>query len=238
MNGHMTESMGKIARRVKGVKQAKPAVGTGAVATVGLVIPALSIHTMQIRIVGDSPLVTHAWSEKAKAMMLGKQMKQPKMAKEAKDPEEDFCNSLYWISPKPKGKLSRDSVKGGTFGVPVVAFKSAAVSACSSVDGITKVQARGAFHINGELTTILDPHTGKPAIPEMSEDMVRIAMGTADIRYRGKFDRWAVELSIRYNPSVLTPDQIANLFNVAGFACGVCEHRPECNGSWGMFHVE
>lgn len=60
MNGHATESMGTVARRVKGLKEAKPAVGAGAQATVGLVIPALNIHTMQIRIVGDSPLVTHA----------------------------------------------------------------------------------------------------------------------------------------------------------------------------------
>ncbi len=212
----------------------KPAAADG----VAVQIPALNIKTMVLRLVGDSPLVTHAWSDKAKRMMLDKQMKVAKMAKEAKSPEDDFCNSLYWISKKPTGAMNRDSVKGGTFGVPVVAFKSAAVSACSSVDGITKVLARGAFHIDGEFTTILDPKSGKPAVPEMDESMVRIGMGTADIRYRGKFDQWAVELKIRYNPSVLTPDQIANLFNVAGFACGVCEHRPECNGSWGMFHVE
>ena len=31
--------------------------------------------TAKIRIIGDSPLIVHAWSEKAKRMMLEKQMK-------------------------------------------------------------------------------------------------------------------------------------------------------------------
>jgi len=72
----------------------------------------------------------------------------------------------------------------------------------------------------------------------MREDMVRIAMGTADIRYRGEFKQWKVRLLVRYNASVLSPAQIYNLFNLAGFGVGVGEGRPEKNGSWGMFHVE
>lgn len=33
-------------------------------------------------------------------------------------------------------------------------------------------------------------------------------------------------------------EQIVNLFNVAGFACGVGEWRPSKDGSFGTFHVE
>ena len=40
-----------------------------------IVIPEIELRVMKIKIIGDSPLITHKWSEKAKRMMLEKQMK-------------------------------------------------------------------------------------------------------------------------------------------------------------------
>lgn len=182
-----------------------------------VVIPAMAVSVTKIKLVGDSPLICHAWSSKAKKEMLDKQMKKAKSAKEAKDPQRDFEESLY-------------KHPDGGYGFPVVAFKSAAVDACSHVSEITKVEARGAFHISGELAQI----KGQPT---MREDMVRIGMGTADIRFRGEFKKWETELTIRYNENVLSLEQIVNLFNTAGFAIGVGEWRPQKDGSYGMFHV-
>lgn len=178
----------------------------------------MKIQIAQIRLVGDSPLICHAWSSKAKKEMLDKQMKKAKGAKDAKDPERDFQESLYHLEE-------------GGYGFPVVAFKSAAVDACSHVAEITKVSARGAFHIIGEMAKI----DGKPT---MREDMVRIGMGTADIRFRGEFKKWSTDLTVRFNGNVLSLEQIVNLFNTAGFAIGVGEWRPQKDGSFGMFHVE
>lgn len=192
-------------------------------------IPSLDIRLVEIKLVGDSPLICHAWSTKAKQEMLGKQMKKAKMAKEAKDPFRDYCESLHWVSPMPDNPKQSD-VDKAEFGFPVVAFKSAAVDACSHVDGMTKVLARGAFHIIGEMA-VIDGH------PVMREDMVRIGMGTADIRYRGEFQKWSTKLTVRYNTSVISTEQIVNLFNVAGFAIGVGEWRPQRSGSCGMFHI-
>ena len=172
---------------------------------------------MRVRLIGDAPLICHAWSHKAKEEMLHKQMKKAKQAKAAKDPEQDFRDSLY------------EHPEGG-YGFPAVAFKAAAVDACSHVDGITKVEARGAFHINGDLVKI-------NGTPTMREDMVRIGMGTADIRYRGQFDPWSVDIELRYNAGVLSAEQIIHLFNVAGFGIGVGEWRPQRDGSFGLFHV-
>jgi len=182
-----------------------------------ITIPAIDIQTMQIALVGDSPLIVHAWSDKAKRMMLDKQMKKAKPVKEAKDPEEQYRDSLY--------------VVGDGYGFPAVAFKSAAVSACRFVSNIKMTEARGAFHIVGDMVAI----TGEPT---MREDMVRIGMGVADIRYRGEFRAWSCQLTIRFNTSVLSPEQIVNLFNQAGFGVGIGEWRPERDGSFGMFHVD
>jgi hypothetical protein len=189
----------------------------------------LDIRTVEIRLVGDSPLICHAWSDKAKKLMLDKQMKKAKSGKEAKDPWRDFCDSMYWLTERPESP-DADDITTARFGFPVVAFKAAAVGACRFVDGVKMTEARGAFHIIGEMTEI-------EGTPEIREDMVRVGMGTADIRYRGEFKEWATTLTVRYNGTALSTEQIVNLFNTAGFGVGVGEWRPEKNGSYGMFHV-
>lgn len=180
-------------------------------------VPRINVRRLQVTLVGDSPLISHKWSEKAKKEMLDKQMKVAKTAKAAKDPERDYRESLY-------------EIPDGGYGFPCVAFKAAAVSACRFADGIKMTEARGAFHVVGELA----PIEGEP---EPREDMVRVGMGTADIRYRGQFPTWRTTLNIDYNADVLSPEQILNLFRLAGFGVGVGEWRPEKDGSYGRFHV-
>lgn len=183
-----------------------------------MVLPKLDVRFIKIKLVGDAPLICHAWSAKAKKEMLDKQMGIASAGKEPKDPDRDFKESLYPLTD-------------GGYGFPAVAFKNAAVTACTSLGkSITKVAARQAFHVMGEMVEI-------KGTPTMREDMVRIGMGTADIRFRGEFKEWACEVTVRYNARVLTDEQIVNLFNVAGFAVGVGEWRPERDGQYGLFHV-
>jgi len=200
---------------------------------VGIELPPLDIRLMEVTVIGDSPLIVHAWSEKAKREMLDKQMKKAKQAKEAKDPRADFEASLYRL--------------GDGFGFPSIGFKAAAVTACTSVAGITKIAARQAFHILGEDIDVNGAFEGTKArvnlvrieggSPSMREDMVRVGMGTADLRYRGEFADWHAKLLVRFNANVLSEAQILNIINVAGFAVGVGEWRPEKDGMNGMFHV-
>lgn len=192
--------------------------GTADTETKSVEVPRIKISRMNITLIGDSPLICHAWSEKAKKQILDKQMKKARGAREAKNPEQDFKDSLY---PLPGGK---------GFGFPCVAFKAAAVGACRFAEGIKMTEARGAFHVDGEFATLV----GKPT---MREDMVRVGMGVADIRYRGEFRTWRTVLTVSYNPDALSDEQIINLFNIAGFGIGVGEWRPEKDGSYGRFHV-
>jgi hypothetical protein len=194
-----------------------------------VVIPRMQIKELDIVLVGDSPLVVHAWSTKAKQMMLDKQMKRAVPKKDAKDPEQDYIDSLYWVSERP-AKPTLADVKKAKLGFPTIAFKGAAIDACSHVEGMTKVMARGTFHIPGQLATIL-------GTPSPREDMVRVGMGTADIRYRAEFWPWRVALRLRYSASVISAEQLVNLFEIAGFAIGVGEGRPQRDGQNGLFHV-
>ena len=55
----------------------------------------IQIRKATIHIVGDTPLIMHAWSEKAKREMLEKQMKVTKTkAKDAKNPVVDLIRSM------------------------------------------------------------------------------------------------------------------------------------------------
>jgi hypothetical protein len=178
----------------------------------------INIQLAQIDLVGDSPLIVHAWSAKAKKEMLDKQMKKAKGAKQSKDPNRDYEEAFY-------------RMLDGTPGFPAIAFKASAVSAAGRfVDGMKMTEVRGSFHIPCDLV----PIQGEP---NMREDMVRVGMGTADIRYRPEFKTWRVSLPIRYNADAISLEQIINLFNHAGFGVGVGEWRPEKDGNNGMFHV-
>lgn len=181
------------------------------------IIP-IKIKDLTLRLVGDSPLIVHAWSDKAKKEMRDKQMKKAKGPRPAKDPEAEYEGAFYRL---PDGRPA----------FPTIAFKAAAVAAAIRfTEGLKGTEVRGAFHIDGELV----PIEGEPV---MREDMVRVQT-TTDIRYRPEFKTWSVNLLIRYNADKISPDQIANLFNAAGFGVGVGEWRPEKTGSNGMFHVE
>ena len=177
-----------------------------------------NVLKLTVKIVGDSPLITNKWSDKAKKEILDKQMGKAHKKRAAKDPEADFERSIY------------RTTKG--CGFPAIAIKCAMVDACSQLGkSITKVMTRGAFHIEGELIEI----KGKPV---MREDMVRVGMGVADIRYRAMFDPWSAMVTFRYNADVFSAEQITNLLNLAGFAVGIGEWRPQRNGQMGLFHVE
>src|SRR3546814_16007620 len=102
-------------------------------------LPPLKIETVQFLLVGDSPLIVHAWSEKAKKMMLDKQMKKATKAKEAKDPQADY-EACFYRTPT------------GDYGFPTIGLKDAMVGACRFVD-ITMTEERGAFHIEGQMLT-------------------------------------------------------------------------------------
>ena len=199
-------------------------------------IPAINIQYAMISIVGDSPLIVHKWSEKAKKEILDKQMKKAKTkGHDAKDPVRDFIDSLYWLDGEPEEKTEEGFAKaiqnGARFGFPSVAFKASAVAA-GYRSGVTKnlVSMYGAFHIDGEFVEI-------KGVPEMREDMVRVGMGVADIRYRGEFKEWSATFQVKYNASAISLEQLVNLFNLGGFACGLGEWRPEKGGAFGMYHV-
>lgn len=204
-------------------------------------IRAINIKKVNIKIVGDTPLIVHAWSEKAKRMMLETQMKATKTkAKEARDPFDDFINSMYWITEKPESTeeaFAKAVKKGAKWGFPANSIKIAA-NAAAYRNGWVKnqMQLRGSYFIRSEYGELAEI---KGSIPVMREDMVRVGMGTADLRYRAEYRDWYMDLTLEYNADGdVTLEQIVNIINAGGYGCGLGEWRPEKDGDSGRFHIE
>jgi hypothetical protein len=207
-------------------------------------IKPIVVQKVPIRIVGDTPLIVHAWSEKAKRQMLEAQQKTTKTkAREIRRPFEDFVNSLYWLTEKPVADTDEELEEkfyealnnGAKFGFPVGGIKQAANSAAYRMGWVPNQMAlRGSYFLSTEFGEYAEI---KGSAPEMREDMVRVGLGT-DLRYRGEFANWYMDLTVEYNSNgQLTLEQILNCINAGGFSCGIGEWRPERDGRNGMFSV-
>lgn len=212
-------------------------------------ITPINVKKLEVRIVGDTPLIMHAWSEKAKREMLeAQQGKKKGKEKIRKNPVVDFINSMYWLEGKPDVDYDMDEEEceklfdkaldnGARFGFPVTAFKQAAISAAYRMGwSKDKVSLRGVFFIDSDENGYVEIKSDHPI---MREDMVKVGMGTADLRYRGEFRNWYADLTINYNTNgQYDINNIINIINAGGYVCGAGEWRPERDGQYGMYHVE
>jgi hypothetical protein len=165
-----------------------------------------------------TPAIVNQFSKKAQQMMLDKQMKKAGTGKEAKDPLQQFEDSLYKFAD------------GKRTGFPAVGFKAAMVRAGKQL-GFTMTDLRGRFYVMADEGDLIEIK-GEPHI---RQDMVRLATGVADVRFRGEYSAgWTAEIKIRYYKNAISAEQLAQLLQLAGFACGIGEWRPEKSNS-GMF---
>jgi hypothetical protein len=205
---------------------------------------ALSVPTNYKRfsfiVVGDTPLITHAWSEKARREMLGKQIGITKPGKEARDPQADFLNSLY----------SMGADEEGVFGFPAMGLKKCMLSAAHKDKGLARTSARQGLWLDAEMVRTRPALAGAicdmPLIrihgskPEMREDMVRVGSGlnkTSTLAYRAQFTTWAFRVTGRYNSTIFKPASLAFLVREAGESSGLGEWRIEKDGMFGAFHL-
>lgn len=175
-----------------------------------------------------TPLVIHAFAEKAKAEIRAKQGKEAKKAKEARNPNEEFLAARYIDSE-------------GRECAPITAIKKAIISAATAFDDITKVGLRQALFVSAKtgpgLLVPIELHDGKPAVGVMREDAVTIGINTRGLTYRPEYKEWQLRVNIEYNPRIVSEEQLLALVDQAGWGVGICEGRPERTSAlgWGRF---
>lgn len=215
----------------------------------------LETTTAKIRIIGDTPLIVHAWSEKAKKEMYETQTGKNKTKKKpCKMPFDDFARALYWITPMPTETIkdpcngeNREIIteelfdqalqEGAKFGFPANSFKIAGNSAAYRMGWVKNQMAlRGAYFITSEFGELAEI---KGDAPMLREDTVRVGMGSSDLRYRPIFENWYCDLTLTIDKGYgMTLDDIVNVVNAGGSGVGIGEWRPEKDGIFGRYHVE
>lgn len=188
-------------------------------------------------IVGLSPLICHAWSEKAKIEMLSKMVKAVKHAKEERDPEQEFADSLYQL-------------EGGGFGFPITALKKAILSQAHKDKGIAKVSVMAGLWLDFEVIQARPAYAHASCDmpicriygddPKMREDMVRIkgrGGSTANFAYRSQFTTWAMLLTGKVDSELVPGEVLAWLVNGGGSATGIGDWRNEKSGIFGAFRL-
>ena len=178
---------------------------------------------VRMRIVGTSPLIQHAWDEKAKQMMRDKHAGKKSKNRDIRDPQGEGERAAYYT-------------EDGKYGIPAMALKSAVIGAAHKDIGVEKTLVRKALFLecrdrNSVLVMDCDE-------PEIREDCVRVGMGSTDLRYRPYFYRWAVDVAWEVDRELLTVEDLINLVNRAGFGVGIGEWRPEKGGDFGRFEVD
>ena len=175
-------------------------------------VKSFKIRRVQIPIKGISPLVVHAWSEKIKRAIEDNQAGKPKNSKHEMRNPEDECQQAKHISSK------------GWEGFPASGFKAAMIRGAKMIGMVMKDTQTGFFVCADDELTQLVKINGDC---QLRTDMVRVGMGSADIRYRPEYPNWNAVLTIEFNEGVISLDQIHQLVMAAGYGCGIGEMRPE-----------
>lgn len=197
----------------------------------------IKIKEVEITIEGITPLIVNNFNEKSRRQILDSQMKKPKEEKKPRNPIEDGMRALYWLTPMPEEfteeAFEKALKEGARFGFPAKGIKASAASGAYR-NGMTKdkVSLYGAFLIPDELIEI------KYKDLHIREDYVRVANGSADVRFRPEFNEWSMTFTIRYNENKYSLEQIINFINIGGFSCGLGEQRVEKGGNNGSYQVK
>lgn len=197
-------------------------------------IKAPNFQVAKFKIIGEDPLVIHAFSAKARQQMKTTQEAgQTAQGKKKREPK-DF-NKLY--------NEARHISTAGWDGLAAGALRAAMISACKVV-GYKMTWAKLAIKIIADGS---EKGTGMPLVriygtPEKHLGEARNDNGAIDLRVRPMWKQWHAFVRVRYDADMLTLTDVTNLLTRAGMQVGVGEGRPDSKNSagcnWGTFTVE
>lgn len=213
-------------------------------APIEIVIPKIKTETISVKVVqmAMNGLVSHEFGFKSKQEIRDKQAQMVKTKKGKRVPFEEYRQSMYALRgatiPKKPMEIGQ-SVKftKGIYAVPVDAFKNAIISSCRFIEGVAMTTITSALDVLGDEDGLVPIKFSKVVF---REDVVRIGKfpnKVADLRYRGEYRDWSVDLEIEFSTSFLSPQSVVNLVEHAGYYIGVGDWRKEKKGRFGKFAV-
>jgi len=176
---------------------------------------------IKVRAIKNSTYIPHQLHVDGVKGIIGREFGDSK-AKKLRNEKEEYESCFYKTD---KGK----------YGIPARAFMGAVLDASVPL-GIPKTQIKRAMKIIGDTYELKYDKINK------REDVTRRSgrNSSPNIAYRPEFVDWSCEIMIEFDKNQITPDQIINLVNQAGFTSGVGDWRPSAPktpGNHGMFEV-
>lgn len=181
----------------------------------------LAVVKVKIGSIEGSTLITHRLTEEAVSKFMGREVGKTKK-KEIRDYDKEYESCFYYT----------DDDK---YGFPASGFMGAILDACVALD-IPKTKVKRAVRILGNVYEL----KYKKLKRRIDNPRRSGRNSTPDTRHRPEFRDWECELVVQYDTNQITPDQIINLINQAGFSCGIGDWRPgapKSSGTHGMFKV-
>lgn len=180
-----------------------------------------SILRIKIGSIEGSTLISHRLTSESVDVFMGRESGKT-TKKELRDYDKEYKNCFYLTENKK-------------YGFPASGFMGAILDACVAL-GIPKTQIKRSVRLLGDIYELKYKKVNR----RIDNPRRCGRNSTPDIRHRPEFVDWNCELIIQYDRNQITPDQIVNLINQAGFSTGIGDWRPgapKSSGIHGMFKV-
>lgn len=192
-----------------------------------VVIHKTKTGSLDICVIGQTPLIFNRMSEKAWRELLMPAPKKNRAAKEASlkhVPMDEYRASVY---------RTRDKKFPTELMLPVQCFKGAAMTAALDLPGSSKTQI-------GRLLWIVENWVAIYGVPQLSMMIVRMKdmNRTPDVRTRAIVPEWVARFKIQFVEPILTAQSVINCIAAGGLTAGVGDFRQEKGkGNFGQFRI-
>jgi hypothetical protein len=186
----------------------------------------LTMARLEFCILGTTPFIHHAMSEKARKELLipSEKSKAARALRLKHDVIEEYKSSPYVVDdPKSPTRTV----------VPAVSFKRVLESMSLDVPGMTKSVITRNVVAAGHMLPLF-------GVPELKMDVVRSAdmARTPDIRTRAVVREWATKIVLQFPSPLLNQKVVTDLLGLGGMLRGVGDYRPEKGaGDYGTFVI-
>lgn len=182
--------------------------------------------SIDIQLIGRTPLYCHRLAQKAKTQLLigGRKKTAAERLEVKHHPMEEFRASM---------DVHHDRHPNAVVFFPATAFKGAMITTASELPQIKGTQVRRLIFLPHDLVPIF-------GYPKLKMDVTRSAdiNKTPDIRTRAFFEQWATEIRIEFARPALSRSSVCALLHNAGILCGVGDFRQEKGkGNYGSFRL-
>lgn len=187
-------------------------------------------HTINIKLVGISPLMFSRITEAAMEQMRTKSRSSIKV-KEDRDPR-DVAKDLLFEDEKgiylPKAYIRAAVIQAGVF--TKAGKKQLTNSETSIIPAGLKIVTEKCYLYN--------PDPKKKLAWEVDMRPITLASGGKDVAVRPRIDVWAADVEAMIDPEIISEGVARLLFDDAGLKVGVGVFRVERKGDYGQFRID